>query len=331
MRRFVLMLTVVCTIAVCFSPFEGHAQKAGDEIRIGMIGLDTSHVIAFTSMLNDPSHKEYVPGAKVVVGFKGGSPDVEASWSRVDKYTAELQDKWGVKIVDSIPELCTMVDAVMIESVEGRPHLAQAIPVIEAGLPLFIDKPMTASLADAIEIARLAKKANVPWFSASSLRFASDIRKALDPELTGKILGCDAFSPCGLEPHHPDLFWYGIHGVEILYTAMGPGCVSVSRVSTPDTDIVVGQWKDGRIGTFRGTRNGQHDYGCTVFGEKATVSGKGHDYRGLVVEIVNFFKTGIPPVSPEETLELLAFMEAADTSKAKNGASVPLPSISLEE
>ena len=185
-------------------------------------------------------------------------------------------------------------------------------------------------IADALEIARLAKKAHVPWFSASSLRFSAAIRAAIDPKVVGKILGCDAFSPCSLEPHHPDLFWYGIHGVEILYTAMGPGCVSVSRTTTADTDLVVGRWKDGRIGAFRGTRKGPHQYGCTVFGEKAIRSANGQDYRGLLVEIVKFFKTGIPPVDPKETLELLAFMEAADTSKAKGGAPVPLPSISFD-
>ena len=140
-------------------------------IRIGMIGLDTSHVVGFTSMLNDPSHEHHVPGAQMVAAFKGGSQDVEASYTRVDKFTSELRDNWGVEIVDTIPQLCEKVDAIMLESVDGRAHLEQAEPVIEAGLPLFIDKPMAASLADAIKIAQLARKASVPCFSSSSLRF----------------------------------------------------------------------------------------------------------------------------------------------------------------
>ena len=308
----------------------GTAGQAEEPIRIGMIGLDTSHVIAFTQILNDPANPEHVPGAKVVAGFKGGSPDLESSWSRVEEYSAQLQKDFGVEIVDSIAELCGMVDAVLIESVDGRPHLEQAKRVIEEKVPFFIDKPMTASLKDAVEIARLAKKSNIPWFSSSSLRFAQAIRKAVNPETVGKIVGCSAYSPCHLEPHHPDLFWYGIHGVEILYAAMGPGCESVTRISTPDTDFVVGRWKDGRVGTFRGTRSGNGQYGCTVFGEKAVINSQGHDYGSLVAEIVKFFKTGIPPVAPEETLELLAFMEAADTSKAQGGVPVPLPDFSTE-
>ncbi len=317
-------------VLVCFSCLASSAQQSEREIRIGMIGLDTSHVITFTSMLNDPSHPDHVAGARVVAGFKGGSPDVQASYTRVEKFTEQLRDKWGITIVDSIPELCEMVDAVMIESVDGRPHLEQARPVIAARLPFFIDKPMAGSYADALQIARLARAANVPWFSSSSLRFADDIRKAMDPGIVGKIVACDAYSPCPTEPHHPDLFWYGIHGVEILYAAMGPGCQSVTRVSTPDMDVVVGRWKDGRIGTFPGMRTGRRGYGCTVFGEKAVATGQGHSYRGLVEEIVKFFRTGQPPIPPEETLELLAFMEAADRSKAEGGIPVAMPEISLE-
>src|SRR5262252_3372989 len=89
------------------------------EIKVGMIGLDTSHVTAFTKLLNDKSDPNHVPGARVVAAFKGGSPDVESSYTRIDRFTAELKDKWGVEIVDSIEELCKKVDAVLLESVDG--------------------------------------------------------------------------------------------------------------------------------------------------------------------------------------------------------------------
>ncbi len=307
------------------------AQSADDVIRVGMIGLDTSHVIAFTRILNDASRADHVPGARVVAGFKGGSPDVESSYTRVDRFTEQLRDDFGVKIVDTIPELCEMVDAVMIESVDGRPHLEQAKPVIEAGLPMFIDKPMAGSFEDALEIARLAKRAGVPWFSSSSLRYAKPIREAMDPEVVGKIVACDAYSPCSYEPHHPDLYWYGVHGVEILYAAMGKGCVSVTRVSTPDEDLVVGRWEGGRIGTFRGMRHAKRGYGCTVFGEKAIASGSGHEYQSLIREVVKFFKTGEPPIPPEETVEMFAFMQIADESKEAGGKPVAMPKIDLGE
>src|SRR6516165_2791778 len=146
-------------------------------LRIGIIGLDTSHVEAFTAMLNDEKSPTHVPGTKVVAAFKGGSPDVEASATRVDKFTKTLQEKWGVEIVDSIETLCSKVDAVLLESVDGRPHLAQARPVFAAKKRVFIDKPLAGSYKDAVEIARLSKESGTPFFSASSVRFYDAIVK----------------------------------------------------------------------------------------------------------------------------------------------------------
>lgn len=325
-QRIKLGVVIATIIAASLIAANAWAQDdSGEPLRLGLIGLDTSHVIAFTSIVNNPDHGEHVPGAKVVAGFKGGSPDVPSSWNRVEKYTEQLQKDFGVEIVDSIPKLCSMVDGVLITSVDGRPHLWQAKQVINAGKPMFIDKPVAGSFEDGLEIARLAKAAGVPWFGGSSLRWTPQMREAIDPEKVGEVLGCDAFSPCSLEPHHPDLFWYGVHGVEILFAAMGRGCVAVSRSSTPDCELVVGLWKNGRIGTFRGTRKGAHDYGATIFGTKAITKVQGHTYRGLVEEIVKFFRTKEAPIDPEETVEMLAFMEAADQSKRLGGAPVRVP------
>lgn len=299
-----------------------------EPIKIGIVGLDTSHVTAFTAMLNDPKSASHVPGARVVCAYKGGSPDIESSAGRLEGFTKTLQEKWGVEIVDSIETLCTKVDAVLLESVDGRPHLAQAKPIFAAKKRVFIDKPMAGSYKDGLEIARLAKESGTPFFSASSVRFYEAITKTKEDPAIGKILGCDSYSPASLEPHHPDLFWYGVHGVEALYSVMGTGCESVRCIMDKDTHLVVGRWSDGRVATFRGIRKGKADYGVTIFGEKAVRSSLGvqakNDYRNLVVEIVKFFKTGTPPVSPEECLEVLAFMEAADVSKKKDGAEVKL-------
>jgi hypothetical protein len=303
-------------------------QESEQPLRVGIIGLDTSHVVAFTALLNDPKASQHVPGARVVAAFKGGSPDIKESSGRLEGFTKTLQEKWGVEIVDSIPVLCEKVDAVLLESVDGRPHLEQVRPVFAAKKRVFIDKPLAGCWKDGVEIARLSKESGTPFFSASSVRFYETILKTKQDPKLGKILGCDSFGPCSLEAHHPDLFWYGVHGVEALFTVMGTGCESVTRVSTPDFDLVVGKWKDGRIGTFRGSRRGAHDYGVTLFGDKAErtslgVEGK-NGYANLVVEIVKFFRTGVPPVSVEEMIEVLAFMQAADVSKARGGAEARL-------
>ena len=303
------------------------ANVQSEDIRVGIIGLDTSHVIAFTKLLNDPDHKDHVPGAKVVAAYKGGSDDIESSYSRVDGFTKELQEDFGVQIVDTIEELCTMVDAVLLESVDGRPHLEQVKPVFAAGLPVFIDKPLAGSLKDAIEIYNLGKKYDVPWFSSSSYRFYESMQR-LQQEDVGEIRGAISFGPCYLEPTHPDLFWYGVHAVEALFTVLGTGCETVVRTSTPDTDVVTGIWSDGKVGTFRGLRNASTPHKVILFGsEKVAEQKGGGNYAPLVVEIVKFFETKIPPISPEETIEIFAFMEAADESKRQGGVPVSIQEI----
>jgi len=301
-------------------------SESNQPIRVGIIGTDTSHVIEFTRMFNDASQPDHVPGVRVVAAFKGGSPDVAESWERVDKYAAELQNKWQVEIVDSIPKLCSMVDGVLLESLDGRAHLNQAKLVFAAGKPVFIDKPLAASYQDAKEIAQLASRAGVPWFSSSSLRYWEETQRLKNLQGAGRILTYSVYSPSPTEPHHPDLMWYGIHGVEILFTLMGTGCESVSHMNTDAEDVVVGRWPGERLGVMRGFRKGLYAYGITAFTEKTVVNSepKPFSYRPLLVEIAKFMQTRVPPVSADETLEIFAFMQAVELSKQQGGAEVPL-------
>lgn len=295
-------------------------------LKAGIIGLD-AHARPWARIVNDAKAKGELADMTIVAGYPGGSPDIPQSLELLEKGIEKFK-QLDVELVDSIDALLERVDVVMILSIDGRPHLEQARAVIEAGKPLFIDKPVAASLADAIKIYQLAEERKVPCFSSSCLRFSPGTQATLDDPKVGDIRGCNAHSPCGLEPHHPDFFWYGIHGVETLFTIMGPGCKSVTRVQTEDTDLAVGIWADGRIGTFRGHRTGPHTYGATVFGSKGIVeAGKYEGYECLLVEIVKFFKTGTSPVSAEQTLEILAFMEAADQSKRQGGRPVSIESV----
>ena len=299
-----------------------HNFSVSAELRIGMIGLDTSHVPAFAKLLNDPNDKEHVPGGKVVAAFKGGSKDLESSYSRVEGYTKQLQDQFGVKIVDSIEALCEQVDAVLLESVDGRPHLEQARPVIRAGKPLFIDKPVAGTLRDAIEIYRLAKKHKTPVFSSSSYRFYDGLVELKKTDV-GEIRSVISYGPAHLEPHHPDMFWYGVHPTEALFAIMGTGCGTVVRAATADTDIITGSWSGGRLGTLHALRTGSTPHKVIVFGTKAVAEQqKGGTYAPLVREIMKFFQTRVAPVLPEETIEIFAFMEAADESKRQGGRPV---------
>jgi hypothetical protein len=315
------MKRIFCGLMAIMATGILHASK---DLRLGIIGLDTSHVVAFTKILNDAGNSQHVKGAKVVAAFKGGSPDIPSSRDRIDRFTKTLVEDYDVKLYPSIEAMCKNVDAVLLESVDGRPHLEQAKPVIEAGLPLFIDKPLAGSLKDALAIFDLAKKHKVPVFTSSSLRFAQATLAVRGGSL-GKVTHCETHSPCSLEAHHPDLFWYGIHGVESLFTVMGSECLSVKRGKTKDGKIEVsGKWTRSRTGVFREGKG----YGGKAIGKKGESEvGKYDGYAPLVREIVSFFKTGKPPVSPEESIAIYAFMEAADESKRRNGEEVSLAEV----
>ena len=317
-------------VAVLFGFMTGPAAIANDPaqpIRVGVIGVDTPHSTEFARCMNDPQATGPLARCSVVAAYLGGTPDVPASVELGAKFGKKIREM-GVEIVDSIPALLERVDAVMINTLDGRPHLQEARQVIAAGKPLFIDKPLGASLAECVEIFQLAEKAGVPCFSSSSLRYAKGIAAigtGEDPKI-GKPLGCAAYGPNHLlEPHRmPDLFYYGIHGAEILFTIMGPGCKTVSRIEAGDNDLVVGVWEDGRIGTYRS----HPGFGATVYGTKGVgPSGGWTGYDPLAVEIARFFVTRQPPVSHEATLEIYTFLEAADQSKRQGGCPVSLEEV----
>ena len=284
--------------------------------KLGIIGTDTSHAGEFTKLLN---------GGTVTRGRRLSPLTKEAvrTWeiepnTRVDKYAKDLKTKWGVEIVNDIPTLASKVDGILLLSVDGRVHLPQFKAVLSAKKPVFIDKPLASTLADAREISRLAKEANVPWFSASSLRYSEIVSSVEGPG----ILGAMSWGPGPFEEHHQlDLSWYTIHEIEILFTLMGPGCEEVTRVSGGDADEITCRWKDGRLGTVRALRP-YGIYGAVVFrkdGVQVSPAKPHTDYEGLVREIVKFFETGRAPVSNADTLGIFEFMDAAQRSKEAGG------------
>jgi predicted dehydrogenase len=326
-----LLLTVVLLSPPTSTVIAAEPNAAPkDRLRVGVIGLDTSHVLAFTKAFqqakpDDPD----LAGFDVVAAYPFGSADIESSASRIPKYTEDMK-ALGVEIVETIEQLLTKVDCVLLETNDGRLHLEQALQVFRTGKPVFIDKPTGSNLAEVVAIFRAAAHYEAPMFSSSSLRY-SDGAQAIRGGKVGRVLGCTTYSPCSLEPTHVDLFWYGIHGVESLYTCMGAGCVSVTHTSTKDFELAVGTWDDGRIGTFRGIRAGAKGYGGIAFGEKGiTEIGPYGGYRPLVVQIAKFFRSSKSPIAAAETIELYAFMQAAAKSKKQGGTPVEMKKVMQE-
>ena len=305
-----------------------HAGAFADEgvIRAGIVGCDTSHVIAFTELINNPQATGSLANVEVTVAFPGGSEDLPASRDRLPTFVAQLRKK-GVPIVDSLEALVDQCDAILLESVDGRVHLGQ-FRAIAKGKPVFVDKPAAASLADVLAIFHIADATQTPVFTSSSLRFVDGVRELAADKTFGEMLGCETAGPLSMEPHHPDMFWYGIHGVEALFTLMGRGCETVSRIDSPRSSVVVGKWRDGRIGSYRGLKQDGANYAFTVYGTHGVAHRAGSSgYEPAVREICEFFATRKPPVSRAETIEIFAFMEAADESKRRDGKPVSIAEI----
>ena len=116
-----------------------------------------------------------------------------------------MVEKYGVKIYDNIKEVCENVDAILLTSLDGRPHLSQVRPVFEANKPVFVDKPVAGTLKDAVEIYRLAKESKVPCFSSSSLRWYPGVVEVANADV-GELISVLSYGPAPSEPNHPDLF-----------------------------------------------------------------------------------------------------------------------------
>lgn len=286
------------------------AYPADAKTRIGIIGLDTSHSEEFTRIIN---HGMAYRGFKVVAAFPDGSADIPEALAMKPNIIEAVQ-KMGVKIVPNIHSLLEQVDFVLLESNDGRVHFEQAKPVLDKGIPLFIDKPLAANYPQALELAAYAELKDCPFFSASALRFDENAAKVKGGEI-GPVLGADVYTYAAMEPNHSDLVWYMIHGVELLYAAMGSGCREVYRIKTQGYDKIVGLWDDGRIGSIRGIRWGANNIAGTAFGEKGIFPlGPFGGYERLVSAILTFFETKKPPVALSETLEMFRFMDAAQES-----------------
>lgn len=297
------------------------------DLRIGMIGLDTSHVPAFTKLLNDPANEHHVPGGRVTVAFPGGSQDIDLSRNRVEGFTSELRDKWGVKIVDSPEAVAEACDILFLESIDGRVHRPQFEQTVKYRRPTFIDKPFTINSGDAEAILKLGKEHGVPVMSCSALRYADNFVQAVK-EKKGNIFGIDVYGPMAEIPQIPGLFWYGIHAVEMVITAMGTGLKEVHAVRNGDFDLVTGEWADGRIVTVRGTRKGHGTFGALLHDQnRATyidlqVPQRPY-YASMLSAIMSSLPQGRSDIPDAEMIEVIDFIEAANESR-KTGHVVRL-------
>lgn len=304
-------------------------MSQNQKLNIGIIGLDTSHVIRFTELLNDSSQTYHVQGGTVVCAYPGGSQDFEFGYSRIPGFTDFLKNQYGVEILDSPEEVAVQCDAILLESADGRVHLEQFKRIVSFGKPVFIDKPMATDSRHAAEIAALAGQHGVPVMSSSALRYAEALTQALSKEENGEIIGFDSYGPMMVMATQPGLFWYGIHAAEMLFAALGPDCEQVRAVKNDGHDVVIGEWSDGRIGTIRGNRKGNSKFGGLLHRDKGTqyIDVSSHPkpfYASLLEKVMTMFETGTPDIDVNESLQIIRFIEAANESRENGGRIVKL-------
>lgn len=292
-----------------------------NELKVGIIGTDTSHSVAFTRLLNDSLDVHHVQGGKVVEAFPGGSPDFPLSYSRVNRFMEQLQTEYNVVKMDSIEEIALNSDAILLESADGRVHLEQFRRIAAYGKPVFIDKPLALTVEQARKIYEIAEEHKVPLMSSSALRYAEALTENLQQLKTTPIKSVEVNGPLVVEPTQLRYFWYAIHMAEMLYTIMGPGCTKVKVIYDDNQEMIKGQWQDGRTGTIHCDLTGTSSFGAKIQTETGTsiVHIESTDkpfYASLLEQVMSFFRTGISPVDKTVTLEIIRFLEAAEQSRA---------------
>jgi predicted dehydrogenase len=284
-----------------------------------------SHALEFTRRLNDPENGDHVSGARVVAGWPGGSKDFPLSWSRVEKFTAEIRDKFGVEIVNSPETVAQRSDIVFITAADGRVHRLLFDRCLPFKRPMFIEKPLTTCSHEAREMFRIAAEAGVALMSCSTARFGEPLHEALRADL-GKVIGCDVFGPMPEEPTQPGLFWYGVHSIEVMNVVMGRGCRQVRAYRNDDVDFVVATWDDGRVASFRGLRTGEWKFGVTLHRERGVqfVDLIHNSWFSQTLKLIlEQLPQGRSPIEPEDTLEIIRIVEAANASRV-SGLAVEL-------
>lgn len=286
-------------------------------IKVGVIGLDTSHSIEFIRVMQAPDYPEAdrVTGMKAVTCLRFETP--YQNKEGLDQRQKQLE-AWGVKVTESFDEAAAGCDAYLLEINDGSYHLDYFRRLAGLGKPVFLDKPLAGSLDDGREILRLAGRHKTRVWSSSALPFSPALAEALEPFAAIRL--AHVYGALGKAPAGDSLIWYGVHTFETLQRIMGPGAKSVTAHESASETVAIVDYGEGRQGLVECVA------GCYVYGGRAHGSDKKEGkmrvksfvlpaaYPPLVRAIAAFFAGGPAPVPLETTFEGLAMMAAARQS-----------------
>jgi len=286
-----------------------------EELKVGIIGLDTSHSIEFVRRMQAPDcpQDQKIEGMRAISCLRFPSPfQTEPDQ---DKRQAQLE-QWGVKVTKNLGEVLNGVDAIMLEINDPSLHLQYFKKVMDAGKPVFLDKPPADNLKNAREIFNLAEKKKLKMFSASSLRVGPQVIQMAKEISQPKI--AMSIGPLGRAPAGSSVIWYGVHAVEMLQEIIGTGAKKVLAKKDFLGVTAIIEYADNRRGIVQ-LNEGDYRYSILAQNEKQMQFlnvDTSRLYTDLLKEIKEFFKGGEPPVSFEESLEVQAILDAIEESSS---------------
>jgi len=294
-------------------------------LKLGILDMDSSHAPEFCRRVNHFGDQPdtWVDGAEVIAAVPLPSRVMdEAGIGASAKALAGM----GVAILDDVDALAEQVDGLLILSDDGSAHLDRVRRVVDKGLPVFVDKPLEASAAKARELVDLCAEHDCPLLSASSLRFTREMQAFGADADAGPVTSALTYCPYHVGPTVPGLLYYAIHAAEPLFALMGPDCREVRCVQSQRGPAVTATWADGRLGLLRAV-SGMQAYGFTAMCENKTIHaevGIAGIYGELLKQVFTFMQTRTSPVDPDETVRLIAFLEAANRSAEQDGRPVAI-------
>lgn len=289
-------------------------------IKAAIVGLDTSHAVAFPQVIQDPAcdQAKHVDGMAVTAALRFETPF--QGKKGLDERQTYLESI-GVKVTEDFDEAVAGCDAVLLEINDPAYHLEYFKKCAVLGKPIFLDKPFADTLDNAEEMLKVAKERHIRFFTASSLRYDAELINAAKamPEIDQGI----AWGPLGRAAAGSSIVWYGVHTFEMLEKIMGPGAIAVT--STPDRRGVVCTvaYADGRRGVAELT-TANYNYGCMLrHGAENKLVAAAGGYDNLVREVRAFFRGESEGVALRESFEIMAMLEAAELS-VRYGRTMPV-------
>jgi len=283
------------------------------EIKVALIGLDTSHTLEFAKRMQAPDCPagQRVEGLRAVTCLRFPTPFQNEAG--LDARQKQLE-AWGIKVTTSFEEAVEGCDAIMIEINDPSLHWHYFEKCASLGKMIFLDKPLADTLINGKKVLELVRQNNIPLFSASALRFVPTLEAAC-LEIQEPIF-CTVYGPLGVAPTGSSVVWYGVHSFEMLQRAMGLGARRLLVQKDENGIVAMVQYAEGRRGVVE-LNNGAFIYGGNLRTKEASTSfavDMSAAYTDLLLNVSRFFTTGSLPVTLDETIEVMAMLDAARRS-----------------